>query len=190
MNIESMLKGTPGLAAIAGVSLVALSACAPNDTVRSNPSAQVDGSVPVPAGYRQWAHFVPTVDKDQAGQVREIYINDTGLKATSGEAFPSGTVSVMEIYSARKNASGALVRNADGRLVKGDLSKIFVMAKGKGWGAAQPAGTIDNGDWVYAAYQADATTQATNDFAACRGCHAPLKEHDYVARYPEHFAAR
>lgn len=148
-----------------------------------------DGDVAVPAGYRSWARFVPTVDKPD-GQIREIYINRQGLQAQRGEAFPSGTVSVMEIYAPRKNAAGEPIRGTDGRLEKDRLAKIFVMAKGAGWGRALPSGTLSNGDWLYGAYLADATTPATNDFSGCRSCHAPLADKDYVARYDEHFDNR
>lgn len=148
-----------------------------------------DGEVPVPDGYREWTRFVPTVDKPDAGQVREIYINDAGLQARRGEPFPHGTVLVMEIYPARKDGE-ALTRDADGRLVKGPLDKIFVMAKGRGWGARQPAGTLDNGDWLYGAYQGSDRAQATADFGACRSCHSPMSKEDFVARYGEHFDTR
>ncbi len=34
-----------------------------------------------------------------AMQVREHYINPTGVKMSRGQAFPSGTVMVMELYT-------------------------------------------------------------------------------------------
>lgn len=152
--------------------------------------APVDGDIAVPAGYRDWTKFVPTVDKAEAGQVREIYINSTGLDASAGEPFPNGTISVMEIYAAQKDAAGSPVVDGNGRLVKDKLSKVFIMEKGQGWGAAQAEGVIDNGDWVYGAYEADGTTPATGDFNACRACHQPLASDDFVARYQEHFDQR
>jgi hemoglobin len=146
-----------------------------------------DGDVSVPGDYRNWAKFVPTVDKAKAGQVREIYINDAGLQAERGGAFPNGTTTVMEIYKARKTADGALIRDSDGRLRKGELAKVFVMSKGEGWGMQLPTATVSNGDWLYGAYEADSKTPATSDFTSCRGCHAPLAGDDYIARYDEHF---
>ena len=148
-----------------------------------------DGDVAVPADYASWTKFVPTIDKPN-GQVREIYINNRGMQATRGEAFPPGTISVMEIYASRKDARGNPATGDNGRLVKGELAKVFVMAKGDGWGQKLPAGTIDNGDWLYAAYEADAKTPATNDFSKCRECHAPMAGDDYIARYGEHFDNR
>jgi len=151
-------------------------------------AAPMDGQIATPANYTAWPKFVQTVDKAAAGQVREIYINTMGTKMAKGDAFPNGTESVMEIYAAKMDKDGKPVMNGNGRLIKGDLKKVFVMKKGEGWGAAQPAGTLDNGDWVYAAYEADGKTPAKVDFNSCRGCHAPLKDADYIARYDEHFA--
>ena len=148
--------------------------------------ATMDGEMPVPAGYKSWPKFVSTIDKS-SGHVREIYINKTGLMAEQGEAFPSGTVSVMEIYNAQKGADGKPITDAMGRFKKADLAKVFVMAKGDGLGAMQPEGTIDNGDWIYSAYMGDGVTVATSDFSGCRSCHMPLADDDYVARYDEHF---
>ena len=149
-----------------------------------------DGEITVPADYRGWNKFVPTVEKEKAGQVREIYINEIGLKTQKGEAFPAGSLSVMEIYSAEKDANGKLLRNTEGSLVKGQLAKIFVMAKGSHWGSKLSEQTVKNGDWVYSAYQSDGQTPATSDYTKCRSCHKPLADTDFVARYDEHFSAR
>lgn len=136
-----------------------------------------DGDIPVPADYQAWPKFVNTVEKSN-GQIREIYINKIGMKANKGEAFPYGTITVMELYSSKKIGD---------KLAKDKLSKVFVMAKGRGWGQNLPAGSQPNGEWVYSAYKADTKTPATNDFSTCRGCHTPLKSDDFVARYQEHF---
>lgn len=141
---------------------------------------KADGDIAVPDGYASWTKFVPTVVKPN-GQIREIYINDTGLQANKGEAFPYGTVSVMEIYSSKDDG---------GKPAKDELKKIFVMSKGEGWGGKQADSVIPNGDWLYGAYLADGKTAATTDFNACRDCHAPLAEDDYIARYDEHFAQK
>lgn len=180
-------KLVAGIAFLSGVTLFSLGCSTSMSTSGNIAAAKKDGDIIVPANYKNWPKFVSTVDKEKIGQVREIYINDTGMQAKRGEAFPSGTLSVMEIYGAKKNAQGKLLKDSGGGLVKGELSKIFVMAKKTGWGAKQPAGTIDNGDWLYGAYMADAKIAATSDFSKCRGCHLPLANKDYIARYDEHF---
>lgn len=174
--------------AIAAATVIA--GCSSMPAPENNTVAKKDGEIAVPDGYRSWANFVPTVDKEAVGQVRELYVNDKGLETKRGESFPFGTVHVMEIYSAKKDAADNLRRDSDGKLVKGDLAKIFVMAKGEGWGRALDAGTIKNGDWVYSAYEADGKTAAMSGFTKCRSCHEPLAGDDYVAGYSDHFDNR
>ena len=170
---------------------VAVTGCFSNAPRSDAPmaAAPMDGQIGVPETYLSWAKFVPTVDKVKAGQVREIYINPVGRTVRQGQPFPDGTVSVMEIHAAKKNGE-TLQTDAHGRLVKDGLKKLFVMAKGEGWGAAQPAGVVDNGDWVYGAWEADGKTPAKVDFNSCRNCHAPMADADYMARYDEHFTTR
>ena len=94
----------------------------------------------------------------------------------------------MENYAALAAADGTLMKDADGKLVKGDLLRVFVMGKDAGWGASAPEG-LKNGDWIYAAYLADGKASADNT-ATCRGCHLPLANKDFVHRYDEYFQKR
>jgi Cytochrome P460 len=149
-----------------------------------------DAAVKPPADYRSWARFVPTVDRHDIAQVREIYVNDVGAAAKAGQPFPNGTLFVMEIYTARPHADGAPAFDPSGRLVKGPLSKLYVMAKGAGWGGAVQPPELRTGDWVYSAFQPDLRTPTDDAIAACRGCHLPLAKQDFVPRYDEHFAPR
>ncbi len=147
-----------------------------------------DGEMAMPANYKSWPVFLAAIDRPDVKQVREIYINQIGAKATPGGQFADGTVSVMELYKAKTEADGAVMKSADGKLIKGDLLKVFVMGKGKGWGASAPEG-LKNGDWIYSAYLADGKV-APDPVAACRGCHLPLADKDFVHRYDEYFQKR
>ena len=69
-------------------------------------------------------------------RIRDLYVNSTGAMIKEGEAFPNGTVMVMELYKAKTDGE-ALITRSDGKLVKGDLAKIFVMAKREGMGAGR-----------------------------------------------------
>jgi len=142
----------------------------------------------LPAGYRGWSKFLSDVQRPDAKQVREIYVNPIGSRAIHGQPFPEGTVLVMENYAARADAEGRLLKGSDGMLVKGDLLRVFVMGKGPGFGEAAPPG-LRNGEWLYAAYDADGT-RATDDLNACRACHLPVAAQDYVQRYEQYFALR
>lgn len=148
-----------------------------------------DGELALPANYKSWPVFLAEVQRPDAKQIREIWINPVGAKAARGGQFPDGTVSVMELYKAKEGPDGALLKDASGKLVKGDLAKVFVMGKFKGSGASAPEG-LRNGDWVYSAYMADGKV-APDPIVGCRACHLPLGESkDFIHRYDEYFEKR
>jgi hypothetical protein len=147
-----------------------------------------DGELAMPADYRSWPKFLSAVQRPDAKQVREIYMNSTGAAATTTRGFGNGTVFVMENYAAAANPDGTLKTGADGKLVKGDLLRVFVMGKGEGWGQAaiEP---LRNGNWIYTSYLANAQ-KGPEDLSTCRACHVPLKDKDFVHRYDEHFSTK
>jgi Cytochrome P460 len=149
-----------------------------------------DGELAVPADYKTWPKFLSAVQRPDAKQVREIYMNGAAAKATKDGGFPNGALLVMENYAAQANADGTLKTGADGKLVKGDLLRVFVMGKDTGWGEATPE-PLRNGSWVYASYLADAAKKGPEDLNSCRACHLPLgAKLDFVHRYDEHFAQK
>lgn len=141
--------------------------------------APKDGELAMPSDYKTWPTFLLGTEKS-TGHVRDIYINKTGATATKGQPFPNGTVSVMEIYKASKNESG--------KMVKGELEKVFVMYKGKNWGSTAPEG-LKNGDWVYGSFDANGQP-AKADYNSCRGCHLPLADKDFIFHYDKYFETR
>jgi len=157
-------------------------------TTAAPPPVVNDGELALPANYSSWPKFLSAVQRPDSRQVREIYMNQVGAAATASQGFAEGTVFVMENYAARTNPDGSLATGADGKLVKGELLRVFVMGKGPGWGQAVPP-ALRNGNWVYASYLPGGE-QAPDDLNACRGCHIPAASKDYVQRYDEHFAQR
>ncbi|MDR4496021.1 MAG: cytochrome P460 family protein [Nitrospirales bacterium] len=146
-----------------------------------------DGELMFPKDYKSFPAFLTGIQKPDA--VRDLYINPVGAKAQSGQAFPDGSIMVMEIYNAKKNTAGEFEKGANGTLVKADLAKVFVMQKGAGWGKHAPD-ILKNGDWIYSAFKANGE-RLDVDYAACRGCHLPLGDSkDYVHRYDEYFSKR
>ena len=172
--------------AVAAAAVTILSACAPMQ--RSAPVAALnDGELAVPADYKSWPKFLSEIQRPDAKQVREIYMNPVATKGTAASGFPNGSVFVMENYAAQADASGALLKGADGKLVKGNLLRVFVMGKNEGWGQSAPA-ALKNGNWIYAAYAGNGDKVA-DPTVACRGCHLPLgASKDFVHRYDEYFA--
>lgn len=175
-------------AALALAAALVAACAAPGAAPQAAAPVLNDGELAVPAGYQQWPKFLSAVQRPDAKQVREIYMNPVAAKATAAGGFPNGTVFVMENYAARTNPDGSLQTGPDGKLVKGELLRVFVMGKGEGWGAAAPAG-LRNGNWVYGSYLADGQKGPENT-ATCRACHLPLANKDFVPRYDEHFSQR
>jgi hypothetical protein len=147
-----------------------------------------DGELAIPADYKSWPKFLSNIDRPDAKQVRDIYINPVGQKASAGKPFPDGTEFVMENYAAKQLPDGSLARGPDGKLVKAQLVRIFLMGKGRGWGESVTT-ELRNGDWIYAAYLSDGKP-ASDPIAPCRACHLPLAKQDYVHRYDEYFQTR
>lgn len=172
------------------LSLVLASAAAALAGCASPPAGKAlnDGELAVPADYRSWPKFLGAVQRPDAKQVREIYMSPSAAQAVASRGFDNGTVFVMENYAAAANPDGTLKTGPDGKLVKGDLLRVFVMGKGEGWGQASPE-VLRNGNWVYASYLASGQ-KGPEDTATCRACHLPLKDKDFVHRYDEHFAGR
>lgn len=146
-----------------------------------------DGELVLPADYTQWPKFLSEVQRPDAKQVREIYMNTAARAGTAAKGFPDGTVFVMENYAAKLNADGSPQTDAQGKLVKGELARIFVMGKNPGWGADAPEGQR-TGTWVFSSFLPDGQ-KSTDDLTKCRACHAPLTSKDFVHRYDEYFQA-
>jgi hypothetical protein len=173
-------------ASIVIAAAVVVAACT---TAPPKPTAKLnDGEINVPADYKSWPKFLSAVQRPDAKQVREIYVISGADRTKAGDPFPDGTVFVMENFAAKVNADGTLATGADGKLVKGDLQRIFVMGKGDGWGD-KTLPELRNGTWIYAAY--DGSGKAVADPTTnCRACHLPLANKDFVHRYDEYFASR
>jgi hemoglobin len=163
---------------------VLLAACG---TMRDAPKLE-DGEIPMPAGYQSWPKFLSAVQRPDIKQVREIYVNSAGYKTREGDAYAQGSTFVMENWAVKTAADGTPLTDAEGRLIKDRIAKVFVMQKGPGYGAKVPR-ELKNGDWVFSSFD-PAGARIAEPFASCRGCHLPLASKDFVWRYDEHFATR
>jgi len=146
-----------------------------------------DGELAFPSDYKSFPTFLHGIQKPNA--VRDLYVNQRGAETHKGEAFANGSILVMEIHNAKKNADDSFLKGSDGNLVKDGLAKIFVMQKGAGWGKNAPKG-LKNGDWIYSAFKPNGD-RLPIEYGKCRSCHMPLGEaKDYVHRYDEYFMKR
>lgn len=136
--------------------------------------------VNLPANYKQALVNFNTVDRMDNGQVRVLYGSQRALDAVkAGMPAPAGSVMVMEIYPAVKDAQNQLVRGADGRLQRGAMTQIFVMEKRAGSGAQYDA-ALRNGDWEYAVFTPAGQRAETRDMKPCMTCHLPKAQDDFL----------
>jgi len=164
--------------------------------VGCNSAIGVTPNIQVPANYRNWPPFIMNVDRATTSnptvppQIRDIYLNQAGTAVQEGEAFPDGTVFVMDVFGVQQDGSGNLQLDDNGHPMKDKLLKILLMGKELGWNAYRPA-LLSTGDWLYFAYQPDATTQITSGIDGCFDCHLTLSaDVDWVFHYKDYFAAR
>lgn len=149
-----------------------------------------DGEVRVPEDYKTWTKKFDALQRPEIKQVREVYVNAVGTQAKAGGALPlpNGYASVMEIWSVKSGEDHRPLLDANGKLIKDKLQKIFVMAKGEGWGESVKPTSLRNGDWVYSAWLPNGTTPAPDLAASCRGCHLAMADKDFMPRYDEYFS--
>lgn len=179
--------------------LLALSACGHssvqqrdgrmNDARTDVPPGLADGEMTLPDDYRSWPVYLAAIDKPDSGQIRDIYLNPIGDSVSAGEPFPHGSISVMEIWKAKVGEDGKPLSDAEGRLLRDDLSLVFVMAKSRGAGD-KVAPELRNGDWVYSGFAADGKTPAGPPASACRTCHLKASGTDWMFRVDEYLANR
>jgi len=114
------------------------------------------------------------VDRPDIKEIRDIYVNpETTRMAKPGQPLPSGTVLTFVHFKARVDDKGELVKDPNGRLVRGDLDRIGVMEKRTGWGVEYPD-DIRNGEWEYALFRPTGTRNEQANIKACFQCHKPL----------------
>lgn len=180
----------PLAVAVAAVGLTVVAGCTSTPETMTPPAAAMkplnDGEIPLPASYKAWPKFLTDIQRPDIKQIRDIYVNPTGYQAKAGQPFGNGTLFVMENWAVKEDAGKPVM--VDGKLVKDRLLRVFVMAKGPGFGAAVPA-ELRTGDWVYTSYD-PAGAKTADAIAACRACHVPLTSKDFVFRYDEYFTAR
>ena len=134
-----------------------------------------------PDGYEKGVLYA-VVDRHDIKQYRELYSTPEAVKSVrEGKPIPHGTVLTVVQYGAKKDEKGNVVRDANGRFVKGDLIGYGVMEKRKGWGAEYPA-EWRNGEWEYSAFTKDRkpNAKANANTQNCFVCHKPHEGQDFV----------
>jgi plastocyanin len=144
------------------------------------PSAAGPDKVQFPAKWKEHVLY-SVVDRHDTKQYRELYASSQAAvdAMKAGKALPDGTVLTLVQYKAQVDATGAPVKDAKGRFVKGDLIAFTVMEKRAGWGGEYPA-DLRNGEWEYAAFNPAGVLNEKANYKACFQCHKPHEKMDYV----------
>lgn len=121
-----------------------------------------------------------TVDRPDTKQYREFYAAPEVVRAArEGRPIPDGAILTLAAYTAKLDAAGVPIKDADGRFVKDKLAAVNVMQKKAGWGASIPVG-IRNGDWIYQSFAPDGKVNDKANLTACYQCHLPYAKDDFL----------
>ncbi|MGD1924899.1 MAG: cytochrome P460 family protein [Paracoccaceae bacterium] len=122
-------------------------------------------------------------------QTIRLFANDIAKTgAQSDGKLPNGSLLVAELYAAQKDANGDIIESTLGRRLPGDLKAIVLMERGAGWDA-QYADDLKVGDWEFEVFNA-AGENLNKDTTACRQCHHPLGDSEYMFSLEHLLAAK
>jgi hypothetical protein len=136
-------------------------------------------------------HVLYTVlDQPDLKELREAYINPEAFKALQpGQPLPYGSILSLPTFKALLDEKGELVKDPNGRLVRGRLDRVVVMEKRSGWGTEYPE-ELRNGEWEYARFLADGSRDPKANIKGCFECHKPEAQRDFVFTLTELLKAR
>ncbi len=136
-------------------------------------------------------HVLYTVlDQPDLKELREAYINPEAFKALQpGQPLPYGSILSLPTFKALLDEKGEMVKDPNGRLVRGRLDRVVVMEKRPGWGAEYPE-ELRNGEWEYARFLADGSRDPKANIKGCFECHKPEAQRDFVFTLTELLKAR
>ncbi len=108
-------------------------------------------------------------------QIIRLFSSSEALDAVqAGKEIPNGSILVAEVYKAKKDADGKVIKSALGQRIRDKFAAIAVMKKEKGWGEKYPD-DLRNGDWDFAIFSPAGERLKDKDLNQCRTCHAPQK---------------
>lgn len=143
--------------------------------------------VNLPADYKKT--FTSYYEGDRIGNDKQfirLFANETAaMGAAKDGKLPYGSVIVGEIYSVKVDGEGNTVESALGRRIVDKLAAVVVMERGEGFDKGY-AEELTVGDWEFAVYSA-AGEKLDKDVTACRECHHPLQDKEFMWSY-EHLA--
>ena len=155
--------------------------------VTASAFAQEDRVLTLPADYKAaFDNYYINDRQIQEDQVISLYANEVARAGAKAGTLPDGSILVGELYSAKKDSDGVVIESALGRRIAGELKAIVVMERRADW-AAQYADDLKVGGWEFEVFS-PAGENLGKDTTACRECHAPLGDSEYLFSL-EHLAA-
>lgn len=154
------------------VSAMALTANAAEDVV-----------LKLPGDYKtSFDNYLTTDRLNQEDQVIVLYANSVARAgARTDGKLPFGSVLVGEIYKAKTDTDGTVVESQLGRRVPDELAAIVMMERRDGWDDQYPD-ELKVGDWEFEVFSPTGENLG-KDTAACRECHHPLTDSEFVWSY-------
>jgi len=120
--------------------------------------------------------------REKEPAIMTTFANDLAEPIARGAhpPYPYGSVIVMEFANSVRDGEGQPLRDAKGALVKGDIARIDVMRRERGFGAGY--GEQRAGEWEFASYRPDGSLlMAPANSANCAACHRNAgAEKDFV----------
>jgi uncharacterized protein (TIGR02246 family) len=161
----------------------------PAQAAANVPAAGAADRVGFPGDYRSALKLLGVAVKEQEPSVMSAYGNEraTSVTASSQLPYPYGTVIAMEFAHGMRDGEGQLLRDPKGIPLTGDVARVDVMRRERGYGEAY--GENRAGEWEFASYRPDGTLLvAPENAGACAACHRKAgAERDFVykLRVPE-----
>lgn len=151
-------------------------------------TAADDIALDFPEGYKENFTLYFTGDRFlEDEQTIKIYANDIALGGVQSDGkLPDGSVLVAELYAALKDSDGEVLESQIGRRVSGDFKAIAVMERRTGWDDQYPD-ELKVGDWEFEVFSTSGENLG-KDTTACRECHHPLTDTEFMFSI-EHLAA-
>lgn len=163
-----------------GTATLLVGACALMNQAMSD-----EQEIPYPENYAtNFTNYLSLDRVQNPDQIIRLFANDIAMQGPGDNGkLPYGSVLVAEVYKARKDAQGNVMTSSLGRRIRDELALIAVMQREEGWGSEHPP-ELSNGNWEMAAFKPDGSgTSANKDLNACRACHAPLTDSNFLFSY-------
>lgn len=173
-----------------GIACTALLTLLATRTPAEDAGAPATDRVGFPKDYRREFEMLRSADRPGPAQIATIYGNKPASSVTKTDElpYPYGSVIVMEITDALRDAAGKPQVDDQGRFRKGDIVKVHVMRREKGFGEAYSKNRT--GEWEYVEYSKDGGYQTPpQKSASCAECHlkaGPERDFVYGARLSDH----